>query len=137
MEVATPYDRLYKTKKTRVIMYSPRSCGKSTSMAQFLNYSCLKYPNTDILVTRANYNALDDSFVQEILDVQDKIGLSGFFKKKVSPLRMTTPTGNEIIFKGIGGADFSRTRGLKTRKGFSVAKDRNQAFHRYISLTFL
>lgn len=121
MQVATPYDKLYTTKKTRVIMYSPRSCGKSTSMAQFLNYSCLKYPNTDILVTRANYNALDDSFVQEILDVQDTIGLNGFFKKKVSPLRMTTPTGNEIIFKGIGGADFSRTRGLKTRKGFSVA----------------
>ena len=121
MQVASPYDRLYTTKKTRIIEYSPRSCGKSTGMAQFLNYTCLKYPNTDILVTRANYNALDDSFVQEILDVQDKIGLEGFFRKKVSPLRMTTPVGNEIIFKGIGGADFSRTRGLKTIKGFSLA----------------
>ena len=121
MKVAIPYDRLYKTDKTRIIEYSPRSCGKSTGMAQFLNYTCIKYPNRDILVTRANYNALDDSFVQEILDVQDTLGLNGFFKKKVSPLRMTTPLGNEIVFKGIGGADYSRTRGLKTRKKFALA----------------
>lgn len=121
MEVAKPYDRLYTTKKTRIIEYSPRSCGKSTGMAQFLNYTCIHNPNRDILVTRANYNALDDSFVQEILEVQETIGLDGFFRKKVSPLRMTTPLGNEIVFKGIGGADYSRTRGLKTRKKFALA----------------
>ena len=121
IKIANPYDRLYSTKKTRILEYSPRSCGKSTGMAQFLQWVCINNPEKDILVTRANYNALDDSFVQEILDVQDKAGLDGFFRKKVSPLRMTTPLGNNIIFKGIGGADYSRTRGLKTRKGFALA----------------
>ncbi len=73
------------------------------------------------MVTRANYNSLHDSFAQEILDVQSEAGFDGFFKLKVSPLRMTTPLGNGIDFKGIGGADLSRTRGLKTTKKYAVA----------------
>lgn len=121
MKVLKPYDKLYDTKDTRIIEYSPRTCGKSVSMAQFLVDTCINYPKRDILVSRANYNSLDDSFAEEIIGVQEDIGFDGFFKKKVSPLRMTTPLGNNIMFKGIGGADLSRTRGLKTTKKFAVA----------------
>lgn len=121
MRVLKPYDKLYSTKDTRIIEYSPRTCGKSVSMAQFLVDVCIHYPKRDILVARANYNSLDDSFAEEIMGVQEDIGFDGFFKKKVSPLRMTTPLGNNIMFKGIGGADFSRTRGLKTTKKFALA----------------
>lgn len=116
MEVAKPYDRLYNTEKRRIIMYSPRLSGKSKGMIQFLTYTCLRYPGRDILVGRANYNSLSDSLFNEILDIQEELGLGHFFKAKMNPLRITTLTGNTIMFKGIGGADFSRTRGIKTVK---------------------
>lgn len=114
MEVAKPYDRLYKTDKHRIIMYSPRLSGKSKAVVQCLFYNCIKHPGKDMLVARANYNALDDSLFNEILDIQEELGLEGFFIPKKNPLRMTTITGNNIMFKGIGGADYSRTRGIKT-----------------------
>lgn len=116
MTVAKPYDKLYKTKNKRVIMYSPRISGKSKAVAQFLAYMCVTHPGKDMLFARANYNALNDSLFQEILEVQNEIGLDGFFRAKHSPLRMTTPLGNEILFKGVGGADYSRTRGIKSAK---------------------
>lgn len=121
LEIIRPYDKLYTTTKNRIYMYSPRLSGKSTAMAQFLLYCCRKYPKKDILVCRANYNAIEDSFFQEILNVQEGLGLDCFFKPKVSPLRMTTLLGNNIMFKGIGGADMSRTRGIKTIQKFAVA----------------
>lgn len=121
LEVIKPYDRLYTTDKNRIYMYSPRLSGKSTAMAQFLVYCCRKYPKRDILVARANYNALEDSLFQEILAVQEQIGLNGFFKAKTSPLRMETILGNSVLFKGIGGSDMSRTRGIKSINKFAVA----------------
>lgn len=114
--VAKPYDRLYTTKKRRIIMYSPRISGKSKAVAQFLVYTCRKYPNTDILVARANYNALSDSLLNEILEVQEDIGFPNFFKAHKMPLELRSITGNKIMFKGIGGADTSRTRGIKSAK---------------------
>lgn len=114
MEVAKPYDRLYKTDKHRIIMYSPRLSGKSKAVVQCLFYTCVEHPGKDMLVARANYNALDDSLFNEILDIQEELGIDGFFIPKKSPLRMTTILGNTIMFKGIGGADKSRTRGIKT-----------------------
>ena len=116
IEVAKPYDKLYKTKNRRIIMYSPRTSGKSKAVAQFLVYTCRRYPNSDILVARANYNALDDSLCNEILEVQEDIGFEGFFKKRTMPLKLTSILGNNVMFKGIGGSDTSRTRGIKSPK---------------------
>lgn len=115
-EVARPYKRLYTTTDKRVIMYSPRTSGKSKAVAQFLIYMCIKHPNRDMLFARANYNALDDSLFNEILEAANDIGLGGFFRGKHNPLRMSTPLGNHILFKGVGGADYSRTRGIKSPK---------------------
>lgn len=120
MIVAKPYDRLYTTTNKKIIMYSPRLSGKSKGVAQYLAYVCMKYPNKDILVARANYNALEDSLFQEILEVQEEIGLKGFFKERKAPLKMMTQTGNTIWFKGVGGADYSRTRGIKSVKKFAL-----------------
>lgn len=114
MEVARVYKRLYTTDKHRIIMYSPRVSGKSRAVIQLLFHTCVHHPGKDILVARANYNSLDDSLFNEILDLQEELGIDGFFKPKKSPLRMTTMSGNTILFKGIGGADYSRTRGIKT-----------------------
>lgn len=125
--VAKPYDKLYKTKKKRIIMYSPRISGKSKAVAQFLVYYCRKYPNSEMVVARANYNALGDSLLQEILEVQEDIGFPSFFKEHKNPIYLTTLTGNRIMFKGIGGADTSRTRGIKSKKKNGQTKGGNLA----------
>lgn len=116
LEVAKPYDKMYKTTKRRIIMYSPRISGKSKGVSQLLVYMCRKYPMTEMLVARANYNALNDSLMNEILEVQEDIGFPNFFKKKTMPLELTSILGNRIMFKGIGGSDTSRTRGIKSPK---------------------
>lgn len=125
--VAKPYDKLYTTPCKRVIMYSPRISGKSKAVAQFLAYMCRKYPARDMVVARANYNALGDSLFQEILEVQEDLGLSGFFREHKNPLEMRSILGNHIMFKGIGGADQSRTRGIKTVKKAGQDKGGNLA----------
>lgn len=127
LEVVRPYDKLYKTKKRRVIMYSPRISGKSKAVAQFLVYTCRRYPNSDILVARANYNALSDSLLNEILEVQEDIGFPNFFKERKMPIELKAITGNRIMFKGIGGSDTSRTRGIKSAKKQGQEKGGNLA----------
>lgn len=120
MNVAEVYKKIYTTPKKRIIMYSPRTSGKTKAVTQMLVYYCMRYPDHDICVARSNYNSLGDSLFNEIIDVQEEMGLGGFFKALKSPLRMITPYGNTIMFKGIGGSDFSRTRGIKSVKGFSL-----------------
>ena len=105
MRLAMPYDRILTTEKTTCVMYSPRISGKSHALAQVVYLYANKYPKHDIVVTRANYNSLEDSIYNEILDTAEQLGISGFYKGLTSPLRIKTKKGNTIYFKGIGGAD--------------------------------
>lgn len=118
--MAMPYDRILSTKKTTVIMYSPRISGKSHALAQVVYLYANKYPHHDIVVTRANYNSLEDSLYNEILATADELGISGFYKGLTSPLRIMTKKGNIIYFKGIGGADYSRSKGFKGKRPISL-----------------
>ena len=120
IEMASPYDRILSTDKTTVIMYSPRISGKSYALGQIVYIYANKYPTHDIVVTRANYNSLEDSLYNEILDFAESIGQSSFYIPKVSPLKINTKYGNTIYFKGIGGADYSRSKGFKGRKPISL-----------------
>ena len=85
-------------------MYSPRISGKSHALAQIVYLFANQYPGHDIVVTRANYNSLEDSIYNEILDTAEQLGIGGFYKGLTSPLRIKTKKGNTIYFKGIGGA---------------------------------
>ena len=120
VEMVSPYDRILSTNKTTVIMYSPRISGKSYAIGQVVYIYANKYPNHDIIITRANYNSLEDSVYNEILDFAESIGRSSFYIPKTSPLKITTVKGNAIYFKGIGGADYSRSKGFKGRKPISL-----------------
>lgn len=120
IKVAKPYDRLYTTKKTTCIMYSPRISGKSFAIGQLVYAWANKYPNHDIVITRAHYNSLEDSLYNEILAFANDIGQSGFYTGLKSPLRIKTRKGNEIHFKGIGGADYSRSKGFKVKRKISL-----------------
>lgn len=120
IEVALPYKKLYTTDKTTCVMYSPRISGKSKAIVQFIIYMLTKYPKHDIIVTRANYNALEDSLYNEILTIAEEEDISSFFIPKHSPLKIQTILGNNIYFKGIGGADYSRSKGFKGRNKISL-----------------
>ena len=118
--MASPYDKILTTDKTTVIMYSPRISGKSYALGQVVYIYANKYPNHDIVVTRANYNSLEDSLYNEILAFAENIGQGSFYSAKTSPLRIKTKKGNTIYFKGIGGADYSRSKGFKGKNPISL-----------------
>ena len=120
IKIAKPYDRILTTEKTTAIMYSPRISGKSYALGQVVYVYANKYPNHDIVVTRANYNSLEDSLYNEILAFAESIGAKGFYTPLRSPLRIKTKVGCTIYFKGIGGADYSRSKGFKGLKPISL-----------------
>jgi len=115
IKVAYPYDKLYKTDKNTIIMYSPRISGKSFALGQMVYIYSNQYKRHDIVVTRANYNSLEDSLYNEILAFADDIGQSDYYTALRSPLKIKTKHGNTIYFKGIGGSDYSRSKGFKNR----------------------
>ena len=120
IKIASPYDKILTTDKTTVIMYSPRISGKSYALGQVVYLYANKYPKHDIVVTRANYNSLEDSLYNEILSFAESVGQGSFFMPKTSPLRINTKHGNTIYFKGIGGADYSRSKGFKGKHPISL-----------------
>lgn len=113
VKVAKPFDRIYSTKKRTVVMYTPRISGKSFALGQAVFIYANRYPNHDIVVTRANYNSLEDSLYNEIIAFAEAIGATKFYTPLRSPLRIKTKAGCTIYFKGIGGADYSRSKGFK------------------------
>ena len=102
-------------RKKTIVLYSPRISGKTKAIIQMLFVYCNKYPKNDIVIARANYNSLQDSLYAEIIALQEELGLQGFFKPYKAPLTIKAITGTRIYFTGIGGADDSRTRGLKNK----------------------
>lgn len=120
MRLAMPYDKLLSTDKRTAVMYSPRISGKSHALAQIVYLYANKYPKHDIVVTRAHYNSLEDSLYNEILATATELGISGFYQGLKAPLRINTKKGNTIYFKGIGGADYSRSKGFKGSKPISL-----------------
>lgn len=120
IKMAKPYDRLLTTKKTTCIMYSPRISGKSYALGTLVYIYANKYKDHDIVVTRANYNSLEDSLYNEILAFAENNGAGDFYTPMRSPLRIKTKLGNTIYFKGIGGADYSRSKGFKGLKPISL-----------------
>ena len=113
IKIAKPYDRLLTTDKTTCIMYSPRISGKSFALGQLVYIYANQYPHHDIVVTRANYNSLEDSLYNEIIAYAEAEGFPDFYIPLRSPLRIKTRKGNTIYFKGIGGSDYSRSKGFK------------------------
>lgn len=113
IKMAKPYDRLLTTDKTTCVMYSPRISGKSFALGKLVYIYANLYPHHDIVVTRANYNSLEDSLYNEIIAYAEAEGFPDFYIPLRSPLRIKTRKGNTIYFKGIGGSDYSRSKGFK------------------------
>lgn len=120
MTILEPYDKVIHTDKTYILIKSGRDAGKSKFSAQFTVINSVEY-ELNQLICRSNYGDLQDSMFQEIVDVLEEEHLLPFFELRTRPLKITNKlNGNVIYFKGVGGADLSRTKGFKTSKKLSL-----------------
>ncbi len=120
MLILEPYDKCLVTDKRYIMIKSGRDAGKSKFSAQYIVKNFFQYER-NILVCRANYGDLQDSMFQEIIDVLEEEHLLQFTEQRTRPLKiMNKMNGNVIYFKGVGGADLSRTKGFKTSKKLSL-----------------
>ena len=95
-------------------MYSPRISGKSFALGQMVYIYSNKYPNHDIVVTRANYNSLEDSLYNEILAFADDIGQSDYYTALRSPLKSKRYTATQFTSKAWAEAITAAVKVLKT-----------------------
>ena len=117
MNICQPYDRILTGSNTYSILKSGRDAGKSKFLAQLIVIYLFKYLG-DILVTRSDFSALETSMFNEILEVIDEEGFNGLVEVRKRPLKIVNKSnGNTVHFKGIGGADLSRTKGFKPNAG--------------------
>ena len=107
--------------KLKTFMYSPRISGKTKNTIRYIILKCIMYPFTDIILSRCEYASLKDSLFTEIQSECEALNIKGFLSKiQQEPLHITTAFGNEIYFKGVGGSDKSRVRGMKPKHPVSL-----------------
>jgi len=120
MTILKPYDQIFFTDKRYILLKSGRDAGKSKVSAQYIVAKFFEL-NNNILVCRDSYGDLEDTMFAEINDVLDEEGLIHLTEQRTRPLKIINKiNGNIIYFKGVGGADLSRTKGFKTSKKLSV-----------------
>lgn len=85
----------------RVVKGSRRS-KKSKTMALWIVYNMMKYPQANTLVVRKVYRTLKDSCFTELKWAIKRLRVEHLWQIKESPLEMTyTPTGQKIYFRGM------------------------------------
>ena len=126
MRVLTPYDQLYTTDKTYILMKSGRNGGKSKATAQYIVRRFFE-EDGDFVITRAYSQDLRDSLYSEILTVIDEIDrehgtkLYEQIKTGTRPLKISNMlNGNVIHFLGIGGPDIDRSKGYTSKKKWTA-----------------
>lgn len=110
------YKPVIEGKNKYCIIKGGRDTGKSVVAIQKLLIDLIKYPRHDAIVCRDSYSDLTDSDYAEIESFIEENQLGRFFRCTKSPLRIRRRDGlGSIYFFGIGGADKSRTKSVKTK----------------------
>lgn len=85
----------------RAVKGSRRS-KKSKTMALWVIYNMMKYPEANTLVVRKTYRTLKDSCFTELKWAVNRFGVGEWWDFKESPLEATyKPTGQKIYFRGL------------------------------------
>ena len=120
MDVLAPYDQMWDKNNHYIMLKSGRDAGKSTALAQLIFTYFVSY-EFDIIVSRSNYGDLFKSMFTEIMVIIEQEHFLPFIEERKKPLKIINKlNGNIIHFEGIGGADLSRSKGLKTKKKVSL-----------------
>ena len=79
-----------------------RASKKSKTTALNMITRMMQYPKANLLVVRKVFRTLKDSCFTELKWAINRLGVSGFWEIKESPLEMTyIPTGQKIYFRGL------------------------------------
>ncbi|MCK9576053.1 MAG: phage terminase large subunit [Clostridia bacterium] len=122
-EIQTPkvYQPVFEKKSGYVVIKSGRDAGKTKVAAQKAVLTLMSTQNRDVIVCRDSYSDLETSDYAEIIDMASELGLEASFTYGKAPLRIRKRDGSGIAyFVGIGGADFDRTKSLKTKHPVSL-----------------
>lgn len=84
------------------VVKGSRASKKSKTMALWLIYNLMKYPEANALVVRKVFRTLKDSCFSELKWAANRLGVAHLWDFKESPLEATyIPTGQKIFFRGL------------------------------------
>lgn len=84
------------------VVKGSRGSKKSKTMALWLIFNIMKYPDANALVVRRWQNTLRDSCFSDLKWAMERMHVSANFSCTVSPMEITyKPTGQKILFRGL------------------------------------
>lgn len=99
------YDDFWRSKKRYVVVKGSRASKKSTTAALKIITRMMQYPLANTLVVRKTGASLKDSCWTQLRWAIDRLGVSQYWKARVSPLELEyLPTGQKILFRGLDDA---------------------------------
>ncbi|HJG36403.1 PBSX family phage terminase large subunit [Enorma phocaeensis] len=102
---------------THYWLHGGRGSTKSSFISLCVVLLVVAFPYANACVVRRFSNTLRDSVYQQVLWAIEALGLSAYFKTKLSPMEITyLPTGQRIVFRGAD--DPLKLKGIKFTKGF-------------------
>ena len=100
--IGNGYDDFWRSKKRYVVCKGSRASKKSTTAALKIIVRMMQYPKSHALVVRKTMESLRDSCFAQLRWAIDRLGVSAFWKAKVSPIELEyIPTGQKILFRGL------------------------------------
>ena len=104
-------------KYTHYWLEGGRGSTKSSFTSLELILGIMKDPEANAMVLRKVGQTLRESVFEQLLWAIDALGVSGYWKDKVSPLELTyVPTGQKILFRGADKP--KKIKSAKLRKGY-------------------
>ena len=95
------YGEFWRCKKRYRVVKGSRASKKSKTMALWLIFNLMKYPQANALVVRKVFGTLKNSCYSDLKWATDKLKVSNLWKFKSQPLEATfLPTGQKILFRG-------------------------------------
>lgn len=102
---------------THYWLHGGRGSTKSSFISLCLVLLTVANPEVNVVVVRRFGNTLRDSVYTQVLWAVDALGLSEYFKAKISPLEIVyLPTGQRIVFRGCD--DPLKLKSTKFAKGY-------------------
>ena len=96
------YDEFWRSKKRYVVCKGSRASKKSTTAALKIIVRMMQYPLANTLVVRKTGASLKDSCFAQLRWAIERLGVSAWWKARVSPLELEyVPTGQRILFRGM------------------------------------
>ena len=96
------YDEFWRSKKRYVVCKGSRASKKSTTAALKIITRMMQYPLANTLVVRKTGASLKDSCWTQLRWAIDRLGVSAWWRARVSPLELEyLPTGQKILFRGL------------------------------------